>query len=331
MIPQEFAKEVAPDMGRYLIRRFLFAIITLLLASMIVFGLSRVAGDPLIVFAKPGGYGMSEQRVADLSKKLGLDKPLVVQYLIWLGRVLTGDLGKTIVAETPVSRLIGQRIIPTLQLGLASSIFAIGLGLPLGIVSAVKRGTFWDYFGRTVALGGQAAPTFWIALLAILLFAVTLGWLPAATAGPDDVPIWNWGKFKYLIMPAVTLGWGPAAAILRLTRSSMLDVLDSEYVKLARAKGVGSTVVVWKHAFRNAVLQPLTVAALTLAGFITGAVVIERIFAWPGIGQLTINAVWNNDFPTLTSTVLILTAVYVAMNFMADIAYVYLNPVIRYK
>ncbi len=318
-------------MGRYLIRRFMFAIITLLLASMIVFGLSRLAGDPLLIYAKPGGYGMSPQRVADLSKKLGLDKPLVVQYFMWLGRVLTGDLGKTIVAETPVSRLVGQRMIPTLQLGVAGAIFAIGVGLPLGVISAVKRGSGWDYVARVLALVGQAAPQFWIAMMAILLFAVTLGWLPVGTAGPDDVSFFNWARLKYLIMPAVTLGWGPAAAILRLTRSSMLDVLDSEYVKLARAKGVSSRSVIWKHAFRNAVLQPLTVAALTLAGFITGAVVIERIFAWPGIGKLTLDAVWNNDFPTLTSTVLILTAIYVGMNFLADMAYVYLNPTIRYK
>ena len=318
-------------MGRYLVRRFLFAIITLLLASMIVFGLSRLAGDPLLIYAKPGGYGMSPQRVADLSKKLGLDKPLAVQYLIWLGRVLTGDLGKTIVSETPVSRLVGERIMPTLQLGLTSSVFAIALGLPLGVISAVKKGSVWDYVARVIALVGQAAPQFWIALMAILLFAVTLGWLPVGTSGPDDVSFFTWAKLKYLVMPTVTLGWGPAAAILRLTRSSMLDVMDSEYVKLARAKGVDSRLVIWKHAFRNAVLQPLTVAALTLAGFITGAVVIERIFAWPGIGQLTINAVWNNDFPTLTSTVLILTAVYVILNFVADIGYMWLNPVIRYK
>ena len=318
-------------MGRYLIRRFLFAIITLLLASMIVFGLSRLAGDPLLIYAKPGGYGMSPQRVADLSKKLGLDKPLAVQYLMWLGRVLTGDLGKTIVSETPVSRLVGERIMPTLQLGLTSSVFAIVLGLPLGVISAVKKGSVWDYVARIIALVGQAAPQFWIALMAILLFAVTLGWLPVGTSGPDDVSFFSWAKLRYLVMPTVTLGWGPAAAILRLTRSSMLDVMDSEYVKLARAKGVSSNYVIWKHAFRNAVLQPLTVAALTLAGFITGAVVIERIFAWPGIGQLTINAVWNNDFPTLTSTVLILTAVYVILNFVADIGYMWLNPVIRYK
>jgi peptide/nickel transport system permease protein len=318
-------------MGRYLIRRFLFAIITLLLASMIVFGLSRLAGDPLLIYAKPGGYGMSPQRVADLSKKLGLDKPLAVQYLMWLGRVLTGDLGKTIVSETPVSRLVGERIMPTLQLGLTSSVFAIVLGLPLGVISAVKKGSVWDYVARIIALVGQAAPQFWIALMAILLFAVTLGWLPVGTSGPDDVSFFSWAKLRYLVMPTVTLGWGPAAAILRLTRSSMLDVMDSEYVKLARAKGVSSNLVIWKHAFRNAVLQPLTVAALTLAGFVTGAVVIERIFAWPGIGQLTINAVWNNDFPTLTSTVLILTAVYVVLNFVADIGYMWLNPVIRYK
>lgn len=309
----------------------MFAIITLLLATVIVFGLSRLAGDPLLIYAKPGGYGMSPQRVEDLSKKLGLDKPLAVQYLIWLGRIMTGDLGKTIVSETPVSRLIGERIVPTLQLGLASSIFAVGLGLPLGIISAVKRGSYWDYVARILALVGQAAPQFWIGLMGILIFGVSLGWLPVGTTGPDDVPIWHWGKFKYLVMPVITLGWGPAAAILRLTRSSMLEVMDSEYVKLARAKGVSSQSVIWKHAFRNAVLQPLTVAALTLAGFITGAVVIERIFAWPGIGQLTIQAVWNNDFPTLTSTVLILTTVYVVLNFVADIGYAYLNPVIRYK
>jgi peptide/nickel transport system permease protein len=290
-----------------------------------------LAGDPLLIYAKPGGYGMSPQRVADLSKKLGLDKPLAVQYLMWLGRVLTGDLGKTIVSETPVSRLVGERIMPTLQLGLTSSIFAIALGLPLGVISAVKKGSVWDYVARIIALVGQAAPQFWIALMAILLFAVTLGWLPVGTSGPDDVFFFSWAKLRYLVMPTITLGWGPAAAILRLTRSSMLDVMDSEYVRLARAKGVSSNVVIWKHAFRNAVLQPLTVAALTLAGFVTGAVVIERIFAWPGIGQLTINAVWNNDFPTLTSTVLILTAVYVILNFMADIGYMWLNPVIRYK
>ncbi len=318
-------------MKRYLIRRFLFAILTLVVATMLVFGLSRAAGDPLLLYAKPGGYGMSPQRVEDLSRKLGLDKPLVVQYFVWLGRVLRGDFGETIVAETPVSRLIRERMAPTVQLAVAAFALAIVVGVPLGVLSAVRRGSLWDYLGRALALFGQGAPTFWVGIMAILLFAVILGWLPAGTAGPDDVPLWKWAKLQYLIMPAVALGWGPAAAFLRLTRSAMLEVLGSEYIKLARAKGANSTVIVWKHAFRNAILQPLTAAAITLAGFITGAVVIERIFAWPGIGQLTIEAVWNNDFPTLTSTVLLWTFVFVFMNFLADIAYGYLNPVIRYE
>lgn len=317
-------------MRRYLIRKLIFAIITLLAATMFVFGLSRMAGDPLLLFAKPGGYGMSPERVEQLSQKLGLDKPLVVQYLVWLGRVLTGDFGETIVSETSVRKLIWERVAPTMQLAVASFILAILMGVPLGVVSAVKRGSLSDYVSRTIALIGQAAPIFWVCIMAILLFAVTLDWLPVGTAGPDDVPIWTWTKFKYLIMPAFALGWGPAAALLRLTRSSMLEVLDSEYVTLARAKGTAYRVVVWKHAFRNAILQPLTTSAIILASFVTGAVVVERIFAWPGVGQLMTDAVWNNDFPTLTSTVLVFTAVFVAMNFLADIAYGILNPVIRY-
>ena len=317
-------------MRGYLIRKLIFAIITLLAATMLVFGLSRMAGDPLLLFAKPGGYGMSPQRVEDLSKKLGLDKPLVVQYLVWLGRVLTGDLGETIVSETPVSRLIIERIAPTMQLAVASFLLAILMGVPLGVLSAVKRGTVADYLSRTLALVGQAAPIFWVSIMAILLFAITLDWLPVGTAGPDDAPIWSWTKFRYLIMPSFVLGWGPAAALLRLTRSAMLEVLDSEYVTLARAKGTGYQIVIWKHAFRNAILQPLTTSAIVLASFVTGAVVVERIFAWPGIGQLMTNAVWDNDFPTLTSTVLVFTAVFVAMNFLADILYGVLNPVIRY-
>ncbi len=317
-------------MRRYLIRKLIFATLTLLAATMFMFGLSRLAGDPLLLFAKPGGYGMSPERVEQLSQKLGLDKPLVVQYLVWLGRVLTGDFGETIVSETSVGKLMWERAAPTLQLAIVSFILSVLMGVPLGVVSAVKRGTLSDYASRTFALVGQAAPIFWVAIMAILLFAVTLDWLPVGTSGPDNVSFWTWTKFKYLIMPAFALGWGPAAALLRLTRSSMLEVLDSEYVTMARAKGANYSAVLWKHAFRNAILQPLTTSAIVLASFVTGAVVIERIFAWPGIGQLMTDAVWNNDFPTLTSTVLVFTAVFVAMNFLADILYGVMNPVIRY-
>ncbi len=317
-------------MRRYLVRKLIFAIITLIVATIFVFGLSRLAGDPLLLFAKPGGYGMSQERIDQLSQKLGLDKPLIVQYLVWLGRVLTGDFGQTIVSETSVSKLIWERAAPTLQLAVASFILSILMGVPLGVLSAVKRGSMSDYVSRTIALVGQAAPIFWVCIMAILLFAVTLDWLPVGTSGPDGVSFWTWAKFKYLIMPAFALGWGPAAALLRLTRSAMLEVLDSEYVTLARAKGTNYNVVIWKHAFRNAILQPLTTSAIVLASFVTGAVVVERIFAWPGVGQLMTDAVWNNDFPTLTSTVLVFTAVFVATNFLADMLYGVLNPVIRY-
>ena len=317
-------------MRRYLIRKLIFAIVTLLAATMFVFVLSRLAGDPLLLFAKPGGYGMSPERVEQLNQKLGLDKPFVVQYLVWLGRVLTGDFGETIVSETSVRKLIWERVPPTMQLAAASFVLAILMGVPLGVVSAVKRGSFADYVSRTIALVGQAAPTFWVCIMAILLFAVALDWLPVGTAGPDNVSFWTWTKFRYLIMPAFVLGWGPAAALLRLTRSAMLEVLDSEYVTLARAKGTNYNIVIWKHAFRNAILQPLTTSAIVLASFVTGAVVVERIFAWPGVGQLMTDAVWNNDFPTLTSTVLVFTAIFVATNFLADMLYGVLNPVIRY-
>jgi peptide/nickel transport system permease protein len=316
-------------MRHFLARRFIFAIVTLLVATMLVFSLSRAAGDPLLLYAKPGGYGMSPERIEALQKKLGLDRPLVVQYFMWLGQVLRGDLGMTIVSETPVATLVKDRIPFTLQLGFIAFAFAIAIGVVV-VLSAVKRGTAWDYAARGFALFGQALPAFWIGILAILIFAVTLDWLPAGTAGPEGASFFTWTKFKYFIMPTLTLGWLPAAAFLRLTRSAMLEVLDSEYIKLARAKGVAEKTIIWKHAFKNAVLQPLTLAAVTLAGFITGAVVVERVFAWPGVGQLSVQAVWDNDFPTITSTVLLWTSIYVFMNLVADLAYAYLDPRIKY-
>ncbi|MCI0439868.1 MAG: ABC transporter permease [Chloroflexi bacterium] len=318
-------------MRRYLLRRLLFGLLSLVAVTALVFGLSRAAGDPILLYAKPGGYGITPERLEQLEKKLGLDKPLVVQYFVWLGRIVRGDFGNTIVTETPVKQLIRDRITPTLQLGIAAFVFSIMIGVPLGVLSAVKRGTVWDYLGRGFALFGQALPTFWTGIMAILVFSVILGWLPVGTSGPTETFPLSWNKIKFFLMPAITLGWLPAAAFLRLTRSAMLEVLDSEYIRFARSKGVSGRSVVWKHAFRNAMLQPLTLAAITLASFITGSVVAERIFAWPGVGQLTIQAVWNNDFPTLTGTVMLWTAAFVLLNFVADMAYGFFNPVIRYK
>lgn len=317
-------------MRRYLVRKLIFAIITLIVATIFVFGLSRMAGDPLLLFAKPGGYGMSQERIDQLSQKLGLDKPLIVQYLVWLGRVLTGDFGQTIVSETSVSKLIWERAAPTLQLAVASFILSILMGVPLGVLSAVKRGSMSDYVSRTIALVGQAAPIFWVCIMAILLFAVTLDWLPVGTSGPDGVSFWTWAKFKYLIMPAFALGWGPAAALLRLTRSAMLEVLDSEYVTLARAKGTNYNVVIWKHAFRNAVIPPLTLSGLILIGFINGTTVIETVFSWPGLGRVAVQAVQGNDFPLISAITFLTVVLYVVVVLTMDVLYAILDPRIRY-
>lgn len=318
-------------MRSFLIRRFFFGILTLFGATAMVFGLSRAAGDPLLLYAAPGSYGMTPQQKEALRQKLGLNHPLVVQYLMWVGNTLKGNLGNTLVNQVPVKSLIAARIGATMELGLGAFIFCVFVGIPLGVLSAVKRGTVWDYLGRSFALFGQALPNFWVGLMAILIFAVILGWLPVGTNGPSSVSIFSWTRIRYFILPVITLGWLPAAAFLRLTRSSMLEVLDSEYVKLARIKGVNERSVIWRHAFRNATLQPLTLSAVTLAGFVTGAVVVERVFAWPGIGQLTIQAVWNNDFPTLTAAVLMFTGIFVAMNFFADVMYAVIDPRVRYR
>jgi peptide/nickel transport system permease protein len=314
-------------MRRFLVRRFFLALLTLLAATAIVFSLSRAAGDPLLLYAKPGGYGVSPQQIEALKKKLGLDKPLVVQYFLWLGNTLKGDLGRTLLDEKKVSKVMSEKIGATLQLALGAWLFATLVGVPLGVLSAVKRSTVWDYLGRSFALMGQALPPFWIGIVAVLIFAVELQWLPSGTR-PRGVSFWE--LVKHFIMPAITLGWFPAAGYMRLTRSAMLDVLDSEFIKLARAKGVKGTSVVWRHAFRNALIPPLTLSGLILAGFLTGAVIVETVFAWPGIGNMAVQAVWNNDFPLLTGSVLMFAVIFVTMNFLTDVAYAYIDPRIRY-
>lgn len=299
-------------------------------ATAIVFALSRMAGDPLNLYAT-SGYGLSAAQETALRKELRLDKPLVVQYVSWLGRVMKGDFGRTLVSKRPVKAIIGEKIGNSLQLGLAAWILAVGIGVPLGVLSAVKRASFWDYFGRTFALLGTATPGFWIGLMMIYLFAVTLDWLPSGTKyGYEAFPL-SWDNIKHFLMPAFVLGWGPAAGFLRITRSAMLEILDSEFVKFARSKGVSSSSVIWRHALRNALIPPLTLIALTMAGFITGTVVVEQVFSWPGLGATAVQAVFNNDFALLTGIVLIFVVIFAAANFLADIGYAYLDPRIKYS
>lgn len=316
-------------MRKFFIRRAIFALLTLWGITFVVFGLSRLGPDPLLIYVRDDSYGISEETLQKLRVKWGLDRPLHVQYLKWIGAVIQGDLGQSIAAQRPVTAIIGDKLPNTLQLAAVAWVLASIPGVILGVLSAVKRATIWDYLARTIALAGQATPAFWLAILMIIVFAVKLGWLPAATKATAVEPFKV--QFAHFVMPALVLAFDPWATYLRLTRSSMLEVLDSEFVKLARAKGVSAGAVIWKHAFRNALIQPLTVSALVLASFITGSVFVEAVFAWPGIGRLAVQASLDNDFPVLAGVVLVFGVAYVAMNFLADIAYAFVDPRIRFN
>ena len=289
---------------------------------MFVFGVSRSASDPLDLYAKEGGYGITEEQRVALSKELGLDRSVLIGYFLWLGRLGNGDLGESLVNQRPVTALLWEKLPNTLQLGVVAWIVSTLVGVPLGVLSAVRRGTVWDYLGRGFALLGQALPPFWIALLAVLLFAVQLDWLPSGTKEGLSL--------RHFVLPTLTLAWAAAAGYMRITRSAMLEILDSEYIRLARAKGVAQWSVIWKHAFRNALIPPLTISALILTGFITGTVLVETVFAWPGLGRLSVTAVENNDFPVLTGAMLLFTVMYVVVNFLTDVLYAGIDPRIKF-
>lgn len=307
-------------MSQFIIRRLAFSAVALIGATVIVFGLSRLSGDPRLLYMGADGYGITPEQYQALGKDLALDRPLAVQYLTWIGHAARGDLGKSIVGRQSVSKLIKEKLPATLKLGLAAWVFAVAAGVPLGVISAVRRGTLIDYFARGIAVLGQSLPSFWIGIVAILVFAVQLRLLPSLGRGDS---------FKEFVLPTITLAWLPLAGFVRLTRSAMLDVLDTEYVKLARAKGASSWRVVGKHAFRNALIAPLTLSGLLLASLMTGSVVIESVFSWPGIGRLALQAVTDNDFPVLSGVVLMFTAMYILANFAVDILYAVVDPRIR--
>ena len=315
-------------MTTFIIRRFIFLILAIFAATLIVFALSRLQGDPRNVMLNVG-YVSPEQWEA-WGKQFHLDKPVVVQYLIWIGKgIFQGDFGTSLKTGQPVMEMVVQFAPASLQLGLSATLFVLITGIPIGIMSAVKRGTLLDAFGRTFAVFGQALPPFWLGIMLILGFSVNLDWLPSGTRGHDASSAFE--KFKHFVMPAITLGWLASAGLMRLVRSSMLDVLDSEFIKLARAKGVKNRSVIWKHAFKNALIPPLTFSALILVGFIGGTVVTETVFAWPGLGMMTYLSILNNDFPLMTGAVLVFTVVYVFAVFVIDILYAFIDPRIRYN
>ena len=310
-------------MRRFIIRRFVFSLVSIVVATFSVFLLSRAAGDPLLLYAN-SGYGLTAESEVALRKKLALDRPVPVQYALWLGRTLKGDMGETILDRKPVFRIVTQRLPSTIHLGATAFLLSFLIGIPLGVLSAVTRGSIWDYVGRFIALLGQAVPQFWLGLVLILVFAVHWQIFPAALKGDGLLDV------KHLVLPTITLAAGGFAFYMRITRNAMLQVLDSEYIRLARAKGVSNRVVIWKHAFKNALIQPLTGMTLGLTGFLTGSVLVETVFAWPGMGNMAITAVNNNDFPILQAVVFFFTILFVSMTFITDLLYAFIDPRIRY-
>ena len=303
-------------MKTFFLRRLTYSIVLLLATTIFVFVMSRQSGDPRHLF-------LSEQSTQAeweaWGVELGLDKPTWQQYIIWLGNAVTGDFGESIRQRRPALDVVTERIPATLEMAFGSFLFSVATGIPLGVLSALKRGSLLDYIGRTFALVGQAAPVFWLGIVLVLIFSVNLGWLPVARRG-------GW---EHYILPSVTLGWLFASSFLRLTRSAMLEVLDSEFIKFARAKGVDNSLVIWKHAFRNALLPSLTYAGLLLAGLITGAVITETIFSWPGLGSLAVTSVLQLDFPVLTAIVCVITLAYAGMALFIDLLYAVADPRIR--
>jgi peptide/nickel transport system permease protein len=305
-------------LARFITRRLISLVIVVFAITLLVFMLSRMTGDPRYLYMSSYTRMTHEDWEAQ-GRAMGLDKPLIVQYLIWVKDAAKGDFGDSVHFRRNSLDLIIKFLPATLQLSGISFVCAILLGIPLGVLSAAKRTSLWDYLGRSFALLGQAVPPFWIAIVFIWIFSVHLGWLPTSRKG-------DWTHY---VMPVVTLGWLPAAGLLRLTRSSMLEVLDSEYVKLARAKGVSSRAIIWKHALRNSMIAPLTYAAILLASFLTGTVVVETVFAWPGLGRLSVMAALNTDFPLITGLALVFALIFLICSLIADILYAFLDPRIR--
>ena len=313
-------------MTRFLVRRVITSLPVFLLMTVIVFMLIRlVPGDPIDVMY--GSEGMDAVRRAALAHDLGLDQPVVMQYLKWLGRALTGDLGMSYRAQMPVLKLIFQRLPATIWLSLAALLFSVIIAIPMGIISAVKRNSWADFGAMIFAIFGISLPQFWSGIMLVLIFAIWLKWLPSiGYISPTE----NFGEFlRHLLLPAVTLGWSLAGTTTRLTRSSLLEELGRDYVRTARGKGLSERIVLWGHALRNALIPTVTMIGLQLAFLIGGAVVVEVVFAWPGIGLLVVDSIFARDYPVVQGVILIIAVMVVVVNILVDIVYTQLDPRIR--
>ncbi len=303
-------------MKRYIARRLGYSLLSLLLLSITIFLFVRVAGDPVALLVEPGA---SAADVAQIREQFGLDRPLWVQYGSFMLSLLSGDLGQSFYYRTPVVELYLERLPNSLLLAAVAMAFSLLIGIPSGILAAVRVGKFWDNAGKLFALLGLSLPSFWVGLVMILLFTVYLGWLPSSGSGTA----------LHVVMPAFALGWYFAAAHMRLTRSSMLEVLGSEYVKLARLKGLPEALVIAKHAFKNALIPVLTLAGINLVIMVNVAVVVETVFAWPGVGRLLYEGIAFRDFPVVQGVVLLGGVMIIAVNLLVDAVYAVIDPRIR--
>lgn len=306
----------------FLGRRFLIAIPTVILISIFVFGMQKLLpGDPVLAMA---GEERDPEVLAYLREKYRLNDPVIVQYFHWIGNALRGDLGISLRTNQPVVELIAEKLPVTIQLAVMALIIAMVIGIPAGVLSAYKKGTWIDWLANTVALSGLSVPNFWLGIMMILLVSVKLGWLPASGYQPlSEDPLQS---IKTMLMPAFVLGTAIAATLMRHTRSAMLGVLKSDYVRTARAKGLAERVVLVKHALRNALVPIVTVTTLLFGELLAGAVLTEQIFTIPGFGKLVVDAVFNRDYAVVQGIVLCTGIAFIAMNILADAAYRVLNP-----
>jgi peptide/nickel transport system permease protein len=313
-------------MGRYILQRFLGMLAVMFVVVTIVFVIVRVApGDPAGVMLGPDA---TPADVAALRARLGLDQPLLVQYVLFLAQLARGDLGDSIFLNQPVLSALAQRAEPTFFLTLFAILIASSIAIPIGILSAYRRGSLFDQATTTVAMLAASIPSFWLGLLLIQFFAVRLGVLPVSGYGGPGASFLT--RLTHLVLPAIALGIVSSALILRFTRASMLDVLGDDYVRTARSKGMGEFRVVMKHAFKNALIPILTVLGLTTALLVSGAVVTETVFGLPGVGSLVVSAVLRRDYPVIQGALLVIAALYVLINFLIDMLYLAIDPRVRY-
>jgi peptide/nickel transport system permease protein len=306
-------------MRAYISRRILHSIVTLIGVSLVVFGMLRVLpGDPAKMVLPDAA---SATQVEQMRRQLGLAEPLYVQYGVFVSSVIRGDLGQSFQFRAPVTSVIAERIWPTVQLAAFAFLLTVGLGIPAGIIAAARHRTLFDYGSIFLAALGQSVPNFWLGIMMILLFGVALGWLPTSGyKGPS-----------YLVLPAITLAAYPIALVARLTRSSMLEVLTREYVRTARSKGLRERAVVIRHALKNAAIPVVTILGLQIGVLLGGAVVTESVFAWPGLGKLAVDSIFQRDFPVIQAILMLSAAVFIVINLFVDLTYTVLDPRIRYS